>query len=420
MAKRSGGSWRSRWPSVASVAVAVVPPAGATQPGTGSLAAPDDEVTWTGGPFEAASPAPCTDDHTILRPVAQGATCCPDVGGTCDHFFLDIDAPGTPFSVEIEIQGPSLRDVDLYVYREDGTFVAKSVSPRPQEAVRLIDPEPGRYDVRTRANRVVPGETYQGKARLAAGVIPSTSKHQFHNDCEGYVPGAVGLRGLTDDGRTVSLDILVLLDGGFPLADAERLFAVASERSYEPLGIVLNPVFERIDVAPDGVIDRSGDEIPTIADMTLFRAAMARTTRPPAGQDLVFVLSDKDIWFGDSTQGEPAPAPTTSPARPLPGRRALARAHVRCRRTHPSRLRGAQALCGWHASRHVVLRGRRAKVAAHELGHLMGAQHDFSNCAEGLATELDEPEISPCTLMHTSFIFNSFNFDSVSAAIVPR
>jgi hypothetical protein len=55
-----------------------------------------------------------------------------------------------------------------------------------------------------------------------------------------------------------------------------------------------------------------------------------------------------------------------------------------------------------------------AKVAAHELGHLMGAHHHYANCVEGLVPMKD----SPCTLMFNSIDLQKLDFSILNAAVV--
>jgi hypothetical protein len=54
-----------------------------------------------------------------------------------------------------------------------------------------------------------------------------------------------------------------------------------------------------------------------------------------------------------------------------------------------------------------------AQTAAHEIGHLLGARHEYSNCAEG-------PGISKCTLMFNARLgfLRSNVFGSLESAVV--
>ncbi len=64
-----------------------------------------------------------------------------------------------------------------------------------------------------------------------------------------------------------------------------------------------------------------------------------------------------------------------------------------------------------------LARNLTAKVAAHEVGHLMGGHHHYANCAEGLLSEVGS-ELSPCTLMFNAVDASSLNFSSLNGLVV--
>jgi hypothetical protein len=61
-------------------------------------------------------------------------------------------------------------------------------------------------------------------------------------------------------------------------------------------------------------------------------------------------------------------------------------------------------------------------VAAHEIGHLLGAQHQQVNCAEALPQELAQPAtdgwVGPCTLMGPAALNDSETFSTLERATV--
>ena len=59
-----------------------------------------------------------------------------------------------------------------------------------------------------------------------------------------------------------------------------------------------------------------------------------------------------------------------------------------------------------------------AKIAAHELAHLFGAHHQYANCAEGIPSELEDAEASPCTVMFNDVGLVSLAFSAVEGSIV--
>ena len=59
-----------------------------------------------------------------------------------------------------------------------------------------------------------------------------------------------------------------------------------------------------------------------------------------------------------------------------------------------------------------------AEVFAHEIGHLMGAHHHYSNCVEGVLTSAGGGDVSPCTLMFPAVNFASLNFAALEGSTV--
>ena len=59
-----------------------------------------------------------------------------------------------------------------------------------------------------------------------------------------------------------------------------------------------------------------------------------------------------------------------------------------------------------------------AEVMAHEMGHLMGAHHHYSNCVEGNLTSAGPSDVSPCTLMFPAVNFASLNFAALEGSTV--
>ena len=62
-------------------------------------------------------------------------------------------------------------------------------------------------------------------------------------------------------------------------------------------------------------------------------------------------------------------------------------------------------------------------VTAHEIGHLLGGQHHYANCVEGISPDdvhqdSGEVEGTPCTLMFNAADFLGGNFDTLNGTIV--
>ena len=58
-----------------------------------------------------------------------------------------------------------------------------------------------------------------------------------------------------------------------------------------------------------------------------------------------------------------------------------------------------------------------AKVAAHEIGHLLGAHHHYANCVEG-NTDIATGDGSPCTLMINDVGLASLGFSTLNGTVV--
>ena len=243
---------------------------------------------------------------------------------------------------------------------------------------------------------------------LASGRI--TSSAPFEPDertCLEPVPEAAGVSGITDSGKTVSLDAVVLLDR-VSLSKGRTVMRKAT-RSYAPLDIRLRVVrFERVAFPSDGrTTDASGNRVATGDYEKLFRLMKKRFHgKRPRGSDLVYMLTSKDIYASDSTGRNYGVAGV---ADCIGGVRFPSTAFAMGEVFRPENLEAGPLTFYVNAS---------AKIAAHEIGHLMGAHHHYSNCVEGIPTELRQGEPSPCTLMINAIDFASINFGQVEAAVV--
>ena len=205
--------------------------------------------------------------------------------------------------------------------------------------------------------------------------------------CLEPVPASTSVSGVTDDGQQVELATRVLLDG-VSQAQAQEAMARAAD-SYAPLGVTLTATFEAVSL--------SGDDAQGLIDQAKARFGGAR----PAGSDLVYVLTAKDIQAGGNT-----------------GVAGL-----------------ADCIGGVRFANHAFAVGEvfeedvpigpltfysdaTAKIAAHELGHLMGGHHHYANCAEGVKSEQEVLEGSPCTLMSNFVDFQSIHFSTVNSGVV--
>ena len=205
-------------------------------------------------------------------------------------------------------------------------------------------------------------------------------------ECTEAVPAAVAIPA---GAPTLALDVRVLLDG----VSATRGAAVMqkAKESYWPLNINLVPSFQSVSFSgtdAQGLINQS---------KALFGGSR------PAGIDIVYTLTSKDIQAGGNT--------AVAGLADCIGGVAFNDSAFGVGEnftTDESLAIGPTALA----------RDLTAKVAAHEIGHLMGAHHHYSNCAEGLLADPPPDELSPCTLMINAVDLSSINFDTINSLVV--
>lgn len=218
--------------------------------------------------------------------------------------------------------------------------------------------------------------------------------------CTEVVPEPLSRTGVTDHGRVVPLDVLVVLDG-LPRQLAASVMATA-DRAYAPLKVRLVPRYLPTSFAHDGmhVPDVGGPPVPTADEQRLFREMIEMLDgQRPDDIDVVLLLTDKDIFYQSAGQ-----------------------------RMYGS---GGIAACiggvEYADKAFAIAEGWRrpggdatypAKVVAHELGHLMGAHHHYSNCVEGDGTmRAGLPGV--CTLMEGSLTrLVSARFGTVESAAI--
>lgn len=219
-------------------------------------------------------------------------------------------------------------------------------------------------------------------------------------ECEEAVPAAAGRSGVTDDGQVVDLDVFVLLDD-MPKRRAAEVMARVAE-SYAPLGIrVVASGYRQISVPAEP--PRPEGTRPTAEMRVLFKAMRkAMGGVRPKGSDLVHLLTGKDVFYFDGTKAGYGLAGV-----------AYCMGGVRYDRFAFSFSEGI----GEYDSYRDDMAG---VIAAHEIGHLMGAHHEYGNCGEGWPVRQPEtPEPTPCTLMFPRYmVLNAGNFGTAEGLVV--
>ena len=346
----------------------------AADPGAGTVGKGNRTATWSGGPYTAGVP--------------NQLGCAGPADPTCDGFALTVDLkPGSRFAVGIASEMAE-DDYDLYVYYPDGTEAARSANAGSNESVVIehtVVHGSGPYAVRVLPFMVAAGSTYQGIARSTreAAIDPEDP-----NVCLEATPAAVGVLGVTDAGQRVSLDVAMLLDG-VSVGEADQIMTKAAE-SYAPAGIDLRVVSYQ-------TVTFTGTEGADIIQQAKNLFGGVR----PAGSDLVYVLTSKDITNGGDT-----------------GLAGLADCIGGVRFAHHAFAVGeAVGIEPFAVGPFTLEVDAHPEIAAHELGHLMGAHHHYANCVEGNLSG-DATDLSPCSLMFNFVDFQSLNFSVVNSGVV--
>ena len=392
------------------LALALAVPSPASTPESGTVDRDHPEIRWSG-------------TTVAMTAGLQGGGCitaAPDP--TCDFFSLTIGdlsrkqrlrRKTAADDVQVAIAAPAdagLAEFDLYVYGPDGAEVGRSVAVTSNETVLLQNPAAGTYTVAVQKVLATdPAVEYQGVARAVNGANQTPVDEATACGFEGSpelreLDSALGIGSLVGDptavqdgldtSQPISLDVLMILDG-VTQADAEAIFAKAA-RSYAPLNVQLR-----------AAQFMTHEFTTTEAPLIIANAKALLGGKRPEGIDIVEVLTSKDIV----ALGQTAVAGL---ADCIGGVAHDDRAFVVAESNTPGDALIGPAMFGVDAT---------ANVTAHEIGHLMGGQHHYANCVEGIQesdVHADEGYVegSPCTLMFNAADFLGPNFDTLNGTIV--
>ncbi len=350
----------------------------AATPSSGDLAGPKDEVTWT-HTFFASNPAACP---TSTDPA-------------CDHFTFTISSNGVRRVLVAIAPGEGFEgdDYDLFVYDDQGVLLASQADGDGYESVVIENTGAAFYEVRVQPWLITPGSTING-------VAMRTREQAFDapQECLEAVPEKVSLAGILDEGQTINLSVMLLLDGTDAAAAAE-VMAVAAE-SYAPLGIELELVRTR---QVSYTSTDSGDLIQ--------EAKNTVGGVPPNGIDLVGVFTSKTMQgtTGGTVVGQ---ADCIGGVR-FEQHSFFVVSDIRDIEDPQTGTTGTLNSLGFNPNVDAT-----AEVMAHEIGHLMGAHHHYANCVEGNLSNIGASDLSPCTLMFNAVNFASLNYTILSGAVV--
>lgn len=215
-------------------------------------------------------------------------------------------------------------------------------------------------------------------------------EHDSFLDCSEPVPVAQSAVGITDPGHRVRLDVLVLLDG-VSRARGVGVMSKAAE-AFAPLGVTLRSRFRRVSIPSDG-------EVSTLFAEVIGEVGGVR----PRTSDLVYLMTAKDIYILDN--GERAYG-VAGVAYCIGGVRFSDAAFAIGEGSSP-----------WEG----ILKDNTfsAKIAAHEIGHVMGAHHHYGNCVEGNRSTEGGGDPSLCTIMWPAVVtYSALNFGTLETLVV--
>lgn len=237
--------------------------------------------------------------------------------------------------------------------------------------------------------------TPASRALFAAGT-------DFESECrkpyvELILPDNASIAGVTDAGQTITLETLLMLDGVTKKRARQVMDRVAA--AYAPIKIDVVERFKRVSFPSEGT---GPTGVPAAETQSLIESGkQAVGGARPEGVDVVLVLTSKDVHVDGrfSVMGR---------ADCIGGVRYPERAFAVGEADPP----------GFNVPE-LVQRDLGAVVAAHEIGHLLGAVHEHSNCVEGIAERLTEPGVSPCTIMDSDLAtLNALRFATLEAAVI--
>ena len=217
-------------------------------------------------------------------------------------------------------------------------------------------------------------------------------------DCNERVPVSYAIPAPTYS--RIAIDATILLDG-VSRSDAEAMVAGANS-AYSPIGLEITPTFRRLNVKPDRIQKNElgktveGVEVTKLVDAVKKAVGGSR----PKGSDVVYALTDKDVYLeaGDVLGWAECIGGVRYPTRAFAAGEA------------PESFKNI-------ALNFYVDAG--AKILGHEIGHLLGAHHEYGNCVQGAGPE-DAANLEPatCTLMFGYLDFQSLDLGAVDGSVL--
>lgn len=259
-------------------------------------------------------------------------------------------------------------------------------------------------------------------ATSGRGLPPPGSVHRFDagpEDCLEPAPAAADVKGVTDDNRTVRLDVAVPIDvaAGAEIAEllADEDPSVVAEgqarfdaltqkvqgvldaaiTTYAPLGVDVRFHYELLMPLVNGQPRQRTNDI----DELILLAKQHYGGRRPAGIDAVYAVSDLDLSGSVAGKADCIGGIRFAESAFAAGEIVLDE--------EPLSFLGV-----------TMFQDISAKILAHEVGHLLGAHHHYANCVEGIPTETVPDALSLCTLMINDIGLASLNFSTFNGVVV--
>ena len=228
-------------------------------------------------------------------------------------------------------------------------------------------------------------------------------------DCLEPAPRQIDLGATPLDGKRAAVDVLVLLDG---VSEAEGRTAVKDAvAAYRPIGIDLRARFAAIAIPSDGTaVGIDGKAWPTAStDRAMSAAKRAVGGRAPAGVEVVYLLTAKDLYLGEDQSDEDSRSYGIAGLADCIGGVAF---------RHRAFAIGERLSFG-PSSGPIELGARLpGKILAHEVAHLLGAHHHYANCAESVPAATLSSSADACTLMFNDIGLVSLRFSTLNRPVV--
>ncbi|MFN2626050.1 MAG: hypothetical protein ABR520_08210 [Mycobacteriales bacterium] len=254
------------------------------------------------------------------------------------------------------------------------------------------------------APAVAASQTSRPRNGVAARTTFLDPEPDIVHNCIEPVPEAASVAHVAPGTPPLTLDLHVVLDG-IDYGRAERVIA-QMRVAYDPLHVTIKPTYYLPSLRRRVLVDEDGDDVHTNDVDKLFVAlkSLFRDGKRPPGTDVVYLMTDRNLVSG----GDDAVAGI---ADCIGGVRFPSRAFA---------MGEVDAEDGADAPISIgpvtFFSNTSAKIAAHEVAHLLGAQHHYANCAEGVTSEFGEASV--CTLMFNDVGLVSLAMGTLEASVV--